>query len=122
MDQPFAHLPLLPISQESLFVMERSISGYLPYLQRSCPVPAHKIERLQAIRQQLAPLLQPGDFPEGTALPLTWDDLQAVDEAICGFMVLLRHLVSPTPDRELTLGALGQFHKQIHAFLVRGTN
>ena len=111
MSQPHSRsLPTIPLDQGGLRTIDSIIQGYLPHLARNKPVPTRTIAVLQEIRRKLTPLLQPGGFPEGTAIPLTLDELWALDIALQGFASLLSHHISPSRRRDATLAELQRLH------------
>src|SRR5579859_850564 len=118
MSQPSPnHLPIIPLDQSGLHTIDSVIKGYLPHLARKHPVPRRTIAILRSIRGKLAPLLKPGGFPEGTTLPLTREEMQALAIALQGFSTLLLRRVAPSEERDATIAELARFHHYLDSLL-----
>jgi hypothetical protein len=91
----------VPITLNDLTVIDAAIKGYLAFL-RGTVKPSRerdtKIEILQNIRQRLKPVLS--QQLEGTPIPLTFNEVQAIDAALVGFVWIVRRTVPPSKERD----------------------
>src|SRR5579859_2524466 len=110
-------LPTIPLDQNGLRSIDAMIQGYLPHLVRKQPAPRRIIAVLRMIRRKLAPMLKPGGFPTGTAIPLTLDELWALDIAFQGFATLVSRRIDPSQERDSVLSDLDQLHHYCDALL-----
>jgi hypothetical protein len=103
----------VPITLNDLTVMDAAIKGYLAFL-RGAVKPSQeryiKVELLQNIRQRLKPVLS--QQLEGTPIPLTFNEVQAIDAALVGFVWIVRRAVPPSKERDDALAGFdGLRHK-----------
>jgi hypothetical protein len=103
----------VPITLNDLTVIDAAIKGYLAFL-RGTVKPSQeryiKVELLQNIRQRLKPVLS--QQLEGTPIPLTFNEVQAIDAALVGFVWLARRAVPPSKERDDALAGFdGLRHK-----------
>jgi len=96
------------------------IEGYLPLLARLYPTPRRTIEVLRGIRDKLAPLLEPGGFPEGRAIALTMEEVWALDIAVQGFSVAVRRRIAPSNERDGVIAELNKLHVYCERLLSAG--
>lgn len=110
--------PEIKLSAEEFKVIHSVIYGYVPYLLHKRTSEAYEQARiLSRVRVKLFPLLQPGILKEGTALPLTEDELLAVSEAITGFARLLPLVARPSKERAAMIEALHSLSEIIRSSL-----
>ncbi|HLZ60429.1 MAG TPA: hypothetical protein VKR06_26085 [Ktedonosporobacter sp.] len=110
-------LPTIPLDQNGLRSIDALIQGYLPHLVRKQPAPQRIIAVLRTIRRKLVPMLKPGGFPEGTAIPLTLDELWALDLACQGFATLISSRINSSKERDGLLADLDKLHQYCESLL-----
>jgi hypothetical protein len=116
---PSASVPHLPLGPHDLQALEAVTRGYLGYLRKAGPASAKQqaqIRALQGIQARLAPLLAPGASLT-VHIPLTREELTALQEAVRGFVTLLRQMVPPSEQRDGVIASLEHLHQALAGML-----
>ncbi len=104
----------VPIALSDLTVMDAALKGYLAFL-RGTVNPSQerstKIELLQNIRHRLKPVVS--HQLEGTPIPLTFTEVQALDDALIGFVWLVRRTVPPSTERDDALAGFDDLRQML---------
>ena len=107
----------IPISFSDLTILVHVIDGYLAYLRGAVALSQKyvaEIQRLQSLRTRLVSVP-----PKIKELPflLTTAEIEALDSAIEGFMVLYRRNHPPLKDRDVLLKQFGEFRQDLARML-----
>jgi len=107
----------IPISFSDLAILVHVIDGYLAYLRGAVALSQKyvaEIQRLQSLRTRLVNVP-----PKIKELPflLTTAEIEALDSAIEGFMVLYRRNNPPSKDRDVLLKQFGEFRQDLARML-----
>jgi hypothetical protein len=116
---PSASVPSLPLGPHDLQALEAVIRGYLAYVRKAIPASAKQqaqIRALQRIQARLVLLLAPG-APLTAQVPLTREELTALQEAVRGFVALLRQMVPPSQERDGVIASLEHLHQALARML-----
>ena len=114
-----AHHTSFPITQvhpNDLKVLENVLKIYLAYLRCSNGEDT-RIRVMQRLHQRLKMLLSSSQSIDGTCILFTEQELQAIHEALPGYMSLLCQIIPPSPQRNEVLEGLQGLHRQFVAML-----
>ncbi len=107
------HLPQVHIGLSDARALLTIVTAYLLYLRRAVP-PSPKQETrvrvLRGVQQRLAALLASPRQQEVTPIWLTHQEWHLLDEAISGYVQLVRALVPASRQRDETLREIERFH------------
>ncbi len=113
-------VPHVPLSCNDLRAMVAVVIAYLTYLRNAVP-PSPKRERsmrlLQGLEQRLTPLVAAPQGQEERVIPLTTQEIQVLEEAMDGFVQVVRQLVSPSNQRDELLHEIEGFRDYMHRAL-----
>lgn len=114
------HLPQAHIGLNDAQVLLTMVTAYLAYLRKAVP-PSPKRETrvrvLRGVQQRLAALLASTGQPVDTPIWLTQQELQMLDEAMSGYMQLVRALVPASRQRDETLREIERFRDILNMLL-----
>ena len=111
--------PLLCLSHNDLGIVASIITSYLAYLQWGTPTTPKRdaeIAILKNIKGRLAFVLMQ---PEGY-IPLTTQEIQALANALRGFVTLTIRIVAPSRERDETLAQIGALRHHLLRMLAVG--
>jgi hypothetical protein len=98
------HVPQVSLHPNDISVLQQVVRGYLAFL-RNGVAPSKKravqIQAVQRLQQRLTTLAYA--HADNTCVPLTADDIQALDAALRGFITLVRRMVPASQERDETL-------------------
>jgi hypothetical protein len=113
------HLPQVHIGLNDARVLLTMVTAYLLYLRKAVP-PSPKQETrvrvLRGVQQRLAALLASPRQQEDTPIWLTHQELHLLDEAISGYVQLVRTLVPASRQRDETLREIEGFRDTLSGF------
>ncbi len=96
------------------------VTAYRTYLRNAVP-PSPKRERyirlLQGLERRLTPLVAAPQGQEERVIPLTTQEIQVLEEAMDGFVQVVRQLVSPSNQRDELLHEIEGFRDYMHRAL-----
>ncbi len=114
------HLPQALIGLNDARVLLTMVTAYLAYLRKAVP-PSPKRETrvrvLRGVQQRLAALLAATGQPVDTPIWLTQQELHLLDEAMSGYVQLVRALVPASTLRDETLREIGGFRDILNMLL-----
>ena len=114
------HLPQARIGLNDAWVLLTMVTAYLAYLRKAVP-PSPKRETrvrvLRGVQQRLAALLASSRQPEDTPIWLTRQELHMLDEAMSGYVQLVRALVPASRQRDETLREIEGFRDILNMLL-----
>ena len=110
------NIPVTGIHPNDLKVLENVLNMYLLYLRRShggetC------ISRTQHLHRRLQQMICSPQNIEGACLWFTVQELRTINEALSGYMTMLRQIIAPSPQRTEVLEALQGLQQQFAAML-----
>ena len=113
------HLPQVHISLNDARVLLTMVTAYLLYLRKAVP-PSPKQETrvrvLRGVQQRLAALLASPQQAEETPIWLTHQKWHLLDEAMSGYVQLVRALVPASRQRDETLREIERFRDTLSGF------
>jgi len=113
------HLPQVHIGLNDARVLLTMVTAYLLYLRKAVP-PSPKQETrvrvLRGVQQRLAALLASTGQQEDTPIWLTHQELHLLDEAMSGYVQLVRALVPASGQRDETLREIEGFRDTLAGF------
>ncbi|HEU0001171.1 MAG TPA: hypothetical protein VFQ36_09750 [Ktedonobacteraceae bacterium] len=109
-------IPITRVHPNDLKVLENVLNIYLLYLRRSNGGDT-RIRVMQRLHQRLKTLLSSSQSIEGTCILFSEQELQAIHEALPGYMSLLCQIIPPSPQRNEVLECLQGLHLQFAAML-----
>ena len=113
-------VPHVPLSGTDLRAMVAIVTAYRTYLRHGVP-PSPKRERsmrlLQGLEQRLTPLVAAPQGQEESVIPLTTQEIQVLEEAMDGFVQVVRQLVPPSNQRDDLLQEIEGFRDYVHRAL-----
>ena len=111
-----ASIPITGIHPNDLKVLENVLDMYLLYLRRSHGEHT-RIQEMQRLHQRLKKSLSSSQSLEGICISFTEQELQALNEALYGYMNMLRQVIAPSAQRTEVLEALQGLQQQFAAML-----
>jgi hypothetical protein len=113
------HLPQVHIGLNDARALLTMVTAYLLYLRKAVP-PSPKQETrvrvLRSVQQRLAALLASPQQAEETPIWLTYQEWHLLDEAMSGYMQLVRALVPASRQRDETLLEIERFRDTLSGF------
>ncbi len=113
-------VPHVPLSGSNLRAVVAIVTAYRTYLCHGVP-PSPKRERsmrlLQGLEGRLTPLVAAPQGQEERVIPLTTQEIQVLEEAIDGFVQVVRQLVPPSNQRDDLLHEIESFRDYLHRAL-----
>ncbi len=96
------------------------LTGYLTYLRKAVPASprrATQIRTLERLRRRLAALLASSRREEETPIWLTRQEIQALNEALSGFVQVVRIVIPASSMRDETLREIEGFRDMLRVML-----
>jgi|SRR6266478_3317000 len=96
------------------------LAGYLTYLRKAvppCPRRETQIRTLEGLRRRLAALLTASRQDENTPIWLTQQEIRALDEALSGFVQVVRMMIPASSTRDETLREIEGFRDMLRVML-----
>ena len=113
-------VPHVPLSGNDLRAMVAILTAYLTYPRHGVP-PSPKRERdirlLQGLERRLTLLVAAPQGQEERVIPLTTQEIQVLEEAMDGFVQVVRQLVPPSNQRDDLLHEVDGFRDYLHLAL-----
>ena len=113
------HLPQVHIGLNDARVLLTMVTAYLLYLRKavpSSPKQEMQLRVLRGVQQRLAALLASTRQQEVTPIWLTHQELHLLDEAMSGYVQLVRALVPASRQRDETLREIEEFRDTLSGF------
>lgn len=108
------HVPHVFLHPNDISVLAQVIQGYLAFL-RNGVAPSKKrdvqIQTLQRLQQRLTTMVNA--HAENTCVPLTADDIQALNAALRGFITLVHRMAPASKERDETLLDVENLRQQL---------
>ncbi|HLJ36266.1 MAG TPA: hypothetical protein VKU38_21590 [Ktedonobacteraceae bacterium] len=116
-------VPQITLHPNEIIVLESVVKGYLAFLRHGMP-PSKKrdgqIRTLQRVQQHLIPLAHAQR--EQRYFPLTADEIQALDDALRSFVLLVRRMVPASRERDETLRDVENLRQQLAGIISPSTS
>ena len=96
------------------------LAGYLTYLRKAVPPSPRRetqIRTLEGLRRRLAVLLTASRQDENTPIWLTQQEIRALDEALSGFVQVVRMMIPASSTRDETLREIEGFRDMLRVML-----
>ena len=96
------------------------LTGYLTYLRKAAPPSPRRetqICTLEGLQRRLAALLTASHQDEDTPIWLTQQEIQALDEALSGFVQVVRMVIPASSTRDETLREIEGFRDMLRVML-----
>ncbi len=96
------------------------LTGYLAYLRKAVlPSPRREIQlrTLEGLQRRLAALLTASRQDEDTPIWLTQQEIRALDEALSGFVQVVRIVIPASSTRDETLREIEGFREMLRMML-----
>jgi hypothetical protein len=109
-----AELPRALLGPKDAEALVYILDGYIAYTRRAVPASRNRdaeISLLQHLRRQFA-LLQGGHLAQLT-IPLSLEEMEALEHAMSVFIGLVRKNVAPSDRREHTLACIDELRQAI---------
>jgi hypothetical protein len=116
-----SNVPITGIHPNDLKVLENVLKMYLLYLRRSYGE-ATRIQKTQQLHRRLKQLLASSQSLDGVCIPFSEQELRTINEALSGYMKMLRQIIAPSPQRGEVLEALQELRQQFVAMLAARLN
>lgn len=119
-------VPHVTLHPNDIIVFEQVITGYLAFLRRGIP-PSKKrdtqVRMLQQLHQRFIALTHAEHAQrELSCIPLTADEIQALDDALRGFVMLVRQMVPASRERDETLRDIENLRQQLAEMITLSTS
>ena len=119
-------VPHVTLHPNDIIVLESVVKGYLAFLRRGIPLSKKRdaqVRTLQQLRQRFIALTHADHAQrELSCIPLTADEIQALDDALCGFNMLVRQMVPASRERNETLRDVENLRHQVAGMVVPSTS
>ncbi|MEO8971286.1 MAG: hypothetical protein ABI406_06775 [Ktedonobacteraceae bacterium] len=116
-------MPHVTLHPNDIVALENVIKGYLAFLHRGVP-PAKKraaqVRTLQRVQQRLTAMTNA--HTEHTCVPLTATEIEALDGALRGFIMLVRRMVPTSKERDETLLEIENLRQQLAEMITPSTS
>lgn len=112
-EAPHANIPVTGIHPNDLKVLENVLKMYLLYLRRSYGGEI-RIQRTQHLHRRLQQMLTSPQNLDGVCIPFSEQEFHTIDEALSGYMKMLRQIIAPSPQRAEVLKALQGLRQQFN--------
>lgn len=112
----FEQLPSLRLGPGDLQTIETILKGYLNYTRQTVPSSTKRNKQMQmieAIRHRFKTALLAIQAGGEVCVPLTYREFQAIDEALAGFIKMVRYRISVSREREETLADIELMRQRI---------
>ncbi len=113
------YMPQVRVGLGDIQALLSMLTGYLTYLRKAVP-PSPKretqIRTLEGLRRRLAALLA-SSRREETPIWLTLQEIQALDEALSGFVQVVRVIIPASSMRDETLREIEGFREMLRMML-----
>ena len=110
-------VPLMPLSGSDLRAMVAIVTAYRTYLRHGVP-PSPKRDRsirlLQELERRLTPLVAAPQGQEEHVIPLTMQEIQVLEEAMDGFVQVVRQLLPLSNQRDDLLHEIEGLRDYLH--------
>ena len=107
-DPQEGNLPLVPIGQNELEVIDAVLMVYIVYLQKRPSIPPKaQIPRAEHLRKRLQPILAPNSFQPGEDFFLSQEEFTLI---IHGMTIYINHLSQIVPPSEQRDSVLREMH------------
>jgi len=96
------------------------LTGYLAYLRKAVlPSPRREtqLRTLEGLQRRLAALLTASRQDEDTPIWLTQQEIRALDEALSGFVQVVRMMIPASSERDETLREIEGFRDMLRVML-----
>ncbi len=113
-------LPQARIGLNDARVLLSMVTAYLVYLHKAVPLSPKRetsIRMLRGVQQRLAVMLASSHQPEDTPIWLTQQELHLLDEAMSGYVQLVRALIPASRQRDETLREIEGFRDTLNMLL-----
>ena len=113
-------VPQMRVGLGDIQALLSMLTGYLAYLRRAVlPSPRREtqLRTLEGLQRRLAALLTASRQDEDTPIWLTQQEIRALDEALSGFVQVVRMMIPASSTRDETLREIEGFRDMLRVML-----